>query len=79
MGRGLLAEEERGGEGMCEGPRGGAGMGMGAMKPGLSFIVAAATREGARDLGGSVLVDLGGASDFAGAGLLEMVSSGRVG
>lgn len=73
MGRGLLAEEERGGEGMCEGPRGGAGMGMGAMKPGLSFV-AAATREGARDLGGSVLVDLGGASDFAGAGLLGMLS-----
>lgn len=73
MGRGLLAVEERGGEGMCEGPRGGAGMGMGAMKPGLSFV-AAATREGARDLGGSVLVDLGGASDFAGAGLLGMLS-----
>lgn len=74
MGRGLLAEEERrGGEGMCEGPRGGAGMGMGAMKPGLSFV-AAATREGARDLGGSVLVDLGGASDFAGAGLLGRLS-----
>lgn len=52
---------ERGGEGMWAGPMGGAGIGMGATK----FEGA---REGARVLGGSVLVD-GGASDLAGAGL----------
>lgn len=57
-----MEDADRGGDGTCAGPIGGAGIGMGATK----FT---ASREGARDLGASVLVDLGGASDLAGAGL----------